>query len=129
MTTRIVLDTSAVLAFFNGSESIKNTLNNAETVYLPSISVGELYFGACKCSRPAQERKKIDAIIAQTEKLSVDYATAEVYASIIYDLELAGNRIPLNDVWIAALAIQHDCTLLAKDAHFYRIEGLSILEV
>jgi predicted nucleic acid-binding protein len=48
MNTRLVLDTSAVLAYFNGSTVATEAMNCAEVVYLPSVSVGELYFGARK---------------------------------------------------------------------------------
>ena len=127
MNTRLVLDTSAVLVYFHGSRAATEAMNRAEVVYLPSVSVGELYFGARKCSRPAQEEAKIEAIIDRTEPLNVDYSTARVYGSIIHQLESEGKRIPLNDIWIAAMAMQHGCTLLAKDAHFIRIEGLNLI--
>ncbi len=76
MSTKIVLDTSAVLAYFQGSGAATEVLNRAEIVYLPSVSVGELCFGARKRSRPAQEEAKIEAMINRTEALNVDYATA-----------------------------------------------------
>ena len=48
MNTRLVLDTSAVLAYFNGNKAATEAKNCAEVVYLPSVSIGELYFGARK---------------------------------------------------------------------------------
>lgn len=89
--------------------------------------MGELYFGILKCTRPAQEEAKIDALIERTEALNVDYSTARVYGAVIHQLESEGKRIPLNDIWIAALTMQHGGTLLAMDAHFTRIEGLQLL--
>ena len=127
MNTRIALDTSAVLAYFQGSDAAREAMNQAEVVYLPSVSVGELFFGARKCSRPAQEEVKIEAIIDRTEAINVNYATARVYGAVIHQLESEGKRIPLNDIWIAAMAMQHGCTLLARDAHFARIEGLNLI--
>ena len=127
MNTRIALDTSAVLAYFQGSDAAREAMNQAEVVYLPSVSVGELFFGARKCSRPAQEEVKIEAIIDRTEAINVNYATARVYGAVIHQLESEGKRIPLNDIWIAAMAMQHGCTLLARDAHFARIGGLNLI--
>ena len=127
MSTKLVLDTSAVLAFFQGSEPAKDAMNRAEVVYLPSISAGELYFGARRCSRPAQEEAKIEALVNQTQALHIDHGTARIYAAVIHQLESQGKRIPLNDIWIAALTMQHGCSLLARDAHFARIEGLNII--
>ncbi len=129
MNTRLLLDTSAVLAYFHGSKAATEVMNRAEVVYLPSVSVGELYFGARKCSRPSQEEVKIEVIIDRTEPLCIDYATARVYGSVIHQLESEGKRIPLNDIWIAAVVMQHGCTLLAKDKHFSRISGLNLLNL
>ena len=33
-------------------------------------------------------------------------------------LRAAGTPIPTNDIWIAALVVQHDLTLFSRDAHF-----------
>jgi tRNA(fMet)-specific endonuclease VapC len=34
--------------------------------------------------------------------------------------------VPENDIWIAALALQHDLTLATRDIHFEAVEGLKI---
>ncbi|NRA28582.1 MAG: PIN domain-containing protein [Opitutales bacterium] len=69
----------------------------------------------------------MEAIIDRTQAIDVNFATARVYAAVIHQLEAEGKRIPLNDIWIAAMAMQHGCTLLARDAHFTRIEGLKLI--
>jgi predicted nucleic acid-binding protein len=35
--------------------------------------------------------------------------------------------IPDNDVWIAALALQHGLRLFTKDNHFKEVDGLELL--
>lgn len=35
-----------------------------------------------------------------------------------------GKPIPENDLWIAALCVEHDVSLAALDSHFDAIEGL-----
>ncbi len=60
--------------------------------------------------------------------LNPDILTARAYAQIASDLEKKGLRIPENDMWIAAIALECDLPLAARDAHFGRIEGLQILE-
>lgn len=35
-------------------------------------------------------------------------------------LRRAGTSIPVSDLWIAALVVQHDLTLLTQDRHFER---------
>ncbi len=55
---------------------------------------------------------------------AVTHATAAVYADIRLELKRAGNPIPSNDVWIAALARQHALPLLSNDTHFDRVDGV-----
>jgi tRNA(fMet)-specific endonuclease VapC len=44
--------------------------------------------------------------------------TAERYARLFVQLKRAGTPIPDNDLWIAALALEHDLLLITRDRHF-----------
>ena len=46
------------------------------------------------------------------------------YANIRHRLRLAGTPIPENDIWIAALALEHQQQVLSNDHHFDLVEGL-----
>jgi tRNA(fMet)-specific endonuclease VapC len=50
--------------------------------------------------------------------------TAEHYGRIFVQLKRAGTPVPDNDLWIAALALEHDLTLITRDRHFERIGQL-----
>jgi tRNA(fMet)-specific endonuclease VapC len=67
-----------------------------------------------------------DAVAANNPILVSDATTARIYGSVKNALRIKGQPIPENDMWIAALAIQHDLTLLTRDAHFDRIENARI---
>ena len=56
--------------------------------------------------------------------VSVDAATAERYGHFKAERMAAGQIIPHNDLWIAALAKQHDLTLVSRDRHFSQVIGL-----
>src|SRR5204862_4252114 len=47
--------------------------------------------------------------------------TAEQYARVFVQLKRAGTPVPDNDLWIAALALEHDLVLITRDRHFGRI--------
>lgn len=47
-----------------------------------------------------------------------DEDTAHHYARLFLQLRRQGTPIPTNGLWIAALVVQHDLLLLARDAHF-----------
>ena len=50
--------------------------------------------------------------------------TAEHYARLFVQLKRAGTPIPDNDLWIAALVLQHDLVLITRDRHFERVPQL-----
>ena len=56
--------------------------------------------------------------------LRIDDGTAERYAVILNSLWAAGTPIPTNDIWIAALVLQHDLTLHDRDRHFDHLPQL-----
>lgn len=56
--------------------------------------------------------------------LSIDVETARYYGEIRHELRLDGRPIPQNDVWIAALALQHRLPVLSRDTHFDSVEGV-----
>ncbi len=41
-------------------------------------------------------------------------------------LARAGTPVPENDLWIAALAVEHGRPLATRDAHFARVPGLTV---
>ncbi|GAA6622656.1 PIN domain-containing protein [Scytonema sp. NUACC26] len=53
-----------------------------------------------------------------------DLVTATQYGQIRNLLRQKGRPIPDNDIWIAAVAIQYQLTLISRDAHFQEVEGL-----
>jgi predicted nucleic acid-binding protein len=42
----------------------------------------------------------------------------ERYARLFVQLKRAGTPVPDNDLWIAALVLEHDLTLITRDRHF-----------
>lgn len=44
------------------------------------------------------------------------------------ELRKSGQQIPVNDVWIAAVARAHDATIVTSDLHFGRVSGISVTD-
>lgn len=53
-----------------------------------------------------------------------DEVTTDIYAALYADLRKAGTPIPTNDLWTAAIVVQHDLVLLTRDEHFNRISRI-----
>lgn len=85
--------------------------------------VGEL-FGALQARQTERERARIEALPTRGEVLECDLNTAAHYAEVKDELRRQGRPIPENDLWIAALARQHDVTLASRDSHFDAVAGV-----
>ncbi|MBV8223901.1 MAG: PIN domain-containing protein, partial [Verrucomicrobia bacterium] len=76
-------------------------------------------------SRAREELEKWLRELEESRRvLLVERETAQFYADIVADLRSRGCMIRMNDVWIAALALQHDLPVLARDEHFDQVKRL-----
>jgi tRNA(fMet)-specific endonuclease VapC len=120
----MILDTNAVSAIFAGDEGVAAVLESAVRHHLPTIVLGEYRYGL----RRSRRRRSLEALLDRLERESivlwVDGMTAKHYADVRDALRKQGRPIPENDVWIAALAIQHRQPVVSQDAHFDAVEGL-----
>lgn len=121
---RYLLDTGIVASLFRGETSVQNQIAEAEEVFVGSITLGELFYGAFKSQRTDAELKKIGEFAQAVRVLDCDSETAEVYGRIKTALRAKGRPIPENDIWIAATAMQHELALAMRDPHFTQVEGL-----
>ncbi|MFQ6055148.1 MAG: type II toxin-antitoxin system VapC family toxin [Methanosarcinales archaeon] len=126
MNGRYLLDTSIVIALFAQEPSVQEHLEQAEEVFVTSIVLGELYFGACKSRRVEENLARVDEFAASSAVLVCDTETARRYGTIKNVLREKGRPIPENDIWIAAIAQQYDLTLVTRDAHFSEVENLKL---
>lgn len=123
----ILLDTSVVVAHLRGRIDVRTLAMPSEPLFLPLVALGELYKGAEKSARPAKNRQLVDDFLQLAALLYPDLATADADARAAVALEAKGQLIPENDLWIAAIALECDMPLATRDAHFQRVDGLSII--
>jgi tRNA(fMet)-specific endonuclease VapC len=128
MNGRYLLDTNVVIALLAGQGAVRENLANASEVFVPSIVIGELCFGARKSARGAENLARIEEFAAANVVLACDTQTARRYGEVKNALRLQGRPLPENDIWIAAVALQHNLILITGDRHFAGIDGLSVLE-
>lgn len=124
----LMLDTSAYAAFKRGHEEAAGALRKSLTILLPTIVLGELWAGFAVGSKRAQNRQELDAFLA-SPRVALAPVTAETaarYAAIYAYLRANGRPIPTNDLWVAALAMEHGATLLTADAHFLHVPQILI---
>ncbi len=120
------LDTNIVIALQARDGRVVERVAAADTVVLPSVVVGELYFGARKSGQVSRNIARLDVYLARFVVLDVDTITAQYYGQIRNDLRIIGRPIPENDIWIAATALRHGLTLATRDQHFQHVAGLTL---
>lgn len=125
MAGEFLLDTSIIVPFFRGSADIRARLEQAARVYLSSVVLGELYYGAEGAKLPQEQLDKIEYLAGTCTELVCDRGTARHYGRIKQALRQRGRPIPENDIWIAATALQHDLVVVTRDRHFQEMDRLT----
>jgi tRNA(fMet)-specific endonuclease VapC len=64
MSGRFLLDTNIVIALFAGEVIVKDNLTQASEVFIPSIVIGELCYGARKSRRVETNLARVDELVA-----------------------------------------------------------------
>ncbi len=127
MSGRYLLDTNIIIGLFANEPEIQEKLAHADEVFVPSVVIGELYFGANKSTRVKENLDRIEEFASCIVVLGCDLETARYYGEVKNALRIKGHPIPENDIWIAALALQYGATLVTRDTHFAEIDNLSTI--
>ena len=124
---KLALDTNRYTDFCRGEPEVVERIARAEKVYLPLIVLGELRAGFQAGSKSKQNERHLIRFLnsPRVRLLLPDEQTTHHYASVFAQLRKQGTPIPTNDIWIAALVLQHDLLLLARDNHFDHLPQLA----
>ena len=91
-----------------------------------AVVEGELRYGIAKASASAIERR-VNVLLTFVGTLSLDAAVARRYGIIRADLAARGRPIGMNDLWIAAHALELGLTLVSdNEEEFRRVTGLAV---
>jgi tRNA(fMet)-specific endonuclease VapC len=125
---KMLLDTSAYSCLLRGSKEVLGVLEAAETVYMPTVVLAELFAGFKGGSRERHNKAMLDEFLARPRVtvLDVTRETAEVFAGIFAALKAKGMPLPLHDVWIGAHAVEQGAVVVTNDDHFKKIDGLRL---
>lgn len=109
--------------YFRQDLSLHAKIDQVEDVYLPLPVLGELFYGSHKAKQKEKVLMQVQEFSNGCILILPDETTAELYGRIKLELATAGKTIPENDVWIAAVARQHDLPLATRDRHFPSSRG------
>jgi tRNA(fMet)-specific endonuclease VapC len=120
MEVKIALDTNRYTDMCRGIESVVETIEQADYIYIPFVVLAELRAGFAVGTRGRENERYLRRFLVKEDVyiLYPDEQTIFQYASVFKQLREQGTPIPVHDMWIAALVLQHNLLLCARDRHF-----------
>jgi predicted nucleic acid-binding protein len=125
-------DTNYVLALTDPRSEERQkaelALDPALETAVPCIVYGEAWYGLAlgRPDRTAKKRKLFEKRIILLRVLWLDHQTLKRFHDLSWTLARQGTPIQSNDIWIAALCLQHDAILITDDSDFKHVPGLTV---
>jgi predicted nucleic acid-binding protein len=116
----MAIDTNRYVDFAKGRPEAVERIRQADQILVPFIVVGELRAGFAGGDRGRENEAALVRFLGsrRVDLMLADEDTTYHYAQLFQQLRRQGTPIPANDLWIAALVVQHQLQLFARDAHF-----------
>jgi tRNA(fMet)-specific endonuclease VapC len=129
LAVKLALDTNRYRDLVDGVEDVVITLELAASVAVPFVVVAELRAGFAVGTKGRRNERVLQRFLAKpgVETLYAGDGTTRAYASLYRQLRTQGTPIPTNDLWIAALVVEHGLTLYTRDRHFDHLSQLPLL--
>lgn len=124
------LDSNVVSDILRGDPEVMRRFEaakkNGDTLYIPSIVYYEIIRGL-KAVGKSRKLAAFHILYNTAEHLSLDIDAIEKAVEIYIQLR-KGQNIEDNDIYIAAISMVNDCTLITANVnHFGRVEGLKFV--
>lgn len=123
---KYVIDTSAYSSFFRGDARLAKYFKGGVDIYVPTVVLGELRAGFSLGSKYEYNDGHLLRFLDKphVSVINIGDKTTSIFGSVFAQLKRSGKPIGVNDIWIAALALEYSCTLVTLDSDFCRVKGL-----
>jgi predicted nucleic acid-binding protein len=124
---RLAIDSNRYTDLCVGDEQAVSVIRGADEIHLPLVVLAELRSGFAHGARRGENERLLTRFLnsPRVRVVSPDEQTTQFYAEIYVDLRKKGRPIPTNDLWIAALVMQHGLVLFDRDSHLDHVRGLA----
>jgi tRNA(fMet)-specific endonuclease VapC len=126
LAVRVAVDTNRYVDLCKGVAETVEVLETADVIVLPFVVLAELRAGFLLGRRQVENERALHGLLLKdgVEVAHADDQTTHHYAAVYRQLRKQGTPIPTNDMWLAALVLQHNLALHARDRHFDHLPQL-----
>lgn len=121
-----LIDTNLIIRFFKGETELFSLFDDLDNLYISSVSVGELMYGAELSKKADFNRENYFCFCEQMKVLYPDLEVAKNYGKIKASLKAKGRPISENDIWIAATALTANLSVITADSDFNYISEIKV---
>ena len=127
--SRGLADTSVFIARESGRPLDVEALPDELAVSI--ITIGELRAGVLAAGAVETRDRRLTTLTAalRLEPVPIDDDVATAWARLRVQLRDSGQRMPVNDSWIAATALALDVPVVTQDDDFPNVAGLRVTKV
>jgi predicted nucleic acid-binding protein len=124
---RIAIDSNRYTDFCRGIREVVELIESALEIHVPLIVLAEQRAGFAHGSAREKNERVLTKFLNNPGVfvLAPDEQTTFFYADLYAYLRKKGRPIPTNDLWIAALVVQHNLVLFDRDADFDALPQLA----
>jgi predicted nucleic acid-binding protein len=117
---KVAIDRHAYVDLCRGVAATVRLLEAAETVVVPGVVLAELRAAFALGPSPADDEGVLRRFLLKdgVRVFHPDEQTTHYYASLYRQLRQQGTPLPANEIWVAALVLQHNLVLHSRDRHF-----------
>ena len=127
--TRALADTSVFVAL---EQDRPHRRKIPDEIVVSVVTVAELQLGVLMANdgaTRAQRLKTLTYVESTFEAVPIDTAAAREWARLVAHCRRVRRRVPVNDLWIAAIAIVRNLAVLTQDADYDRLPGLRVMKL
>ena len=130
MAIEIAIDTNRYRDFVDASPEAVAVFRTAARICVPFVVVAELRAGFAVGTRGAENEHVFEQFLhrPRVEVILPTMETTRHYANLFRQLRAAGTPVPTNDLWIAAIVVQHELSLYSRDSHFEALPQIPRVE-
>ena len=113
----VLCDTNIIIEFLKETESVVDCLDiiGKDSIYISSVTAGELYFGALNKSELNTIRKKINSLV----HIPITEPISDIFEDLMVEYSLS-HKLSIPDAIIAATALYFDIELFTYNIKDFR---------